>query len=58
MVSMHTSPADAPGRGDAGGMNVMILGLAQALARRGVDDLEFLLDPEREQPRGFLRGEG
>ena len=37
MVSMHTSPADAPGRGDAGGMNVSILGLAQALARRGVE---------------------
>jgi D-inositol-3-phosphate glycosyltransferase len=37
MVSMHTSPADAPGRGDAGGMNVAILALATQLARRGVE---------------------
>ena len=28
MVSMHTSPADQPGSGDAGGMNVVILALA------------------------------
>lgn len=37
MVSMHTSPADAPGRGDAGGMNVAMLALATQLARRGVE---------------------
>jgi D-inositol-3-phosphate glycosyltransferase len=37
MVSMHTSPADAPGVGDAGGMNVAILALAKQLARRGVE---------------------
>jgi D-inositol-3-phosphate glycosyltransferase len=37
MVSMHTSPADSPGRGDAGGMNVAILSLASALARRGIE---------------------
>ena len=37
MVSMHTSPADAPGRGDAGGMNVAILALATGLARRGIE---------------------
>jgi D-inositol-3-phosphate glycosyltransferase len=36
MVSMHTSPADLPGTGDAGGMNVAILALAGQLARRGV----------------------
>jgi D-inositol-3-phosphate glycosyltransferase len=36
MVSMHTSPADTPGIGDAGGMNVAILGLAKQLALRGV----------------------
>lgn len=34
-VSMHTSPADQPGRGDAGGMNVVELGLARALAAQG-----------------------
>ncbi len=37
MVSMHTSPADRPGSGDAGGMNVAILSLATELARRGVE---------------------
>ena len=37
MVSMHTSPAAAPGTGDAGGMNVAILALATQLARRGVE---------------------
>jgi D-inositol-3-phosphate glycosyltransferase len=36
-VSMHTSPADTPGIGDAGGMNVAILGLAKQLALRGVE---------------------
>jgi D-inositol-3-phosphate glycosyltransferase len=37
MVSMHTSPAEVPGRGDAGGMNVSILAVATALASRGVE---------------------
>jgi D-inositol-3-phosphate glycosyltransferase len=37
MVSMHTSPADAPGIGDAGGMNVAILALAGGLASRGLE---------------------
>jgi D-inositol-3-phosphate glycosyltransferase len=36
MISMHTSPDARPGRGDSGGMNVALLGLAQALAHRGV----------------------
>lgn len=36
MVSMHTSPTDAPGSGDAGGMNVVELSTAHALARQGV----------------------
>lgn len=35
MVSMHTSPADRPGSGDAGGMNVYVLETAKALAARG-----------------------
>lgn len=34
-VSMHTSPADAPGYGDAGGMNVVELHQARALAALG-----------------------
>ena len=34
-VSAHTSPAAAPGRGDAGGMNVYILELSRQLASLG-----------------------
>lgn len=34
-VSMHTSPADAPGAGDAGGMNVVELHQAQSLVALG-----------------------
>jgi D-inositol-3-phosphate glycosyltransferase len=37
MISMHTSPADPPGRGDAGGMNVAIVALARQLAGRGLE---------------------
>src|SRR5690606_37960540 len=35
MLSVHTSPLDQPGTGDAGGMNVYVRGLAEALVRRG-----------------------
>lgn len=35
MVSVHTSPLEQPGTGDAGGMNVYVLELSRALARRG-----------------------
>lgn len=35
MLSVHTSPLDQPGTGDAGGMNVYVLELARALARSG-----------------------
>lgn len=35
MVSLHTSPLDQPGTGDAGGMNVYVIELARRLARRG-----------------------
>lgn len=36
MISLHTSPLDQPGTGDAGGMNVYVVELARRLARRGV----------------------
>lgn len=35
MLSVHTSPLEQPGTGDAGGMNVYITELSAALARRG-----------------------
>lgn len=36
MISMHTSPIEQPGVGDAGGMNVYVFNTALQLARRGV----------------------
>jgi D-inositol-3-phosphate glycosyltransferase len=36
MISLHTSPLEQPGAGDAGGMNVYISHLARALAAAGV----------------------
>ena len=37
MISLHTSPLDQPGTGDAGGMNVYVLELARRLAAREVE---------------------
>jgi D-inositol-3-phosphate glycosyltransferase len=36
MISLHTSPLDQPGTGDAGGMNVYVIELSRRLAARGV----------------------
>ena len=35
MLSVHTSPLDQPGTGDAGGLNVYVVELAKRLAERG-----------------------
>lgn len=35
LVSLHTSPSEIPGQGDAGGMNVVVSEAARALSRRG-----------------------
>src|SRR4051794_13454249 len=37
MLSVHTSPLHQPGTGDAGGMNVYIVELAQRLADLGIE---------------------
>ena len=37
MISMHTSPLDQPGTGDAGGMNVYVVELARRLAASGTE---------------------
>ncbi|WP_404819406.1 D-inositol-3-phosphate glycosyltransferase [Streptomyces marincola] len=37
MLSVHTSPLDQPGTGDAGGMNVYIVQLSRQLAAQGVE---------------------
>ena len=37
MVSVHTSPLDQPGTGDAGGMNVYVVELSRRLASAGIE---------------------
>ncbi len=37
MLSVHTSPLDQPGTGDAGGMNVYVVELARQLAAHGIE---------------------
>ncbi|HEV7205879.1 MAG TPA: D-inositol-3-phosphate glycosyltransferase [Jatrophihabitans sp.] len=50
MLSVHTSPLDAPGGGDAGGMNVYIVETARRLAERGVEVEIFTRATSSEQP--------
>ncbi len=37
MISVHTSPLDQPGTGDAGGLNVYVVETAKRLGRRGIE---------------------
>lgn len=37
MISLHTSPLDQPGTGDAGGMNVYVAEVSKRLAARGLE---------------------
>lgn len=37
MISLHTSPLDQPGTGDAGGMNVYVMELARRLAGQDIE---------------------
>ncbi|MBX9244847.1 D-inositol-3-phosphate glycosyltransferase [Actinotalea ferrariae] len=50
MLSVHTSPLDQPGTGDAGGMNVYVTDLARALARRGAEVEIFTRATSSDQP--------
>jgi D-inositol-3-phosphate glycosyltransferase len=50
MLSVHTSPLDAPGGGDAGGMNVYIVETAKRLAERGVEVEIFTRATSSDQP--------
>jgi len=36
-ISLHTSPLDQPGTGDAGGLNVYVVEVAKQLAARGIE---------------------
>lgn len=49
-VSMHTSPLEQPGTGDAGGLNVYVVEVAKGLAQRGTEVDIFTRAVSREQP--------
>ena len=50
MLSVHTSPLEQPGTGDAGGMNVYIVELSRRLAELGVEVEVFTRATSRAQP--------
>jgi len=49
-VSVHTSPLEQPGTGDAGGLNVYVVEVARRLAERGVEVDIFTRAVSRDQP--------
>ena len=49
-VSVHTSPLEQPGTGDAGGLNVYVVEVARLLAERGVEVDIFTRAVSRAQP--------
>jgi D-inositol-3-phosphate glycosyltransferase len=49
-VSVHTSPLEQPGTGDAGGMNVYVVEVAKRLAARGVEVDIFTRASSRHVP--------
>lgn len=50
MLSVHTSPLEQPGTGDAGGMNVYVVELARRLAARGTEVEIFTRATSSSQP--------
>jgi D-inositol-3-phosphate glycosyltransferase len=58
MLSVHTSPLDQPGTGDAGGMNVYVTDLAHALARRGAQVEIFTRATSPRQPEAVRMADG
>nr|WP_232074743.1 D-inositol-3-phosphate glycosyltransferase [Phytohabitans suffuscus] len=49
-LSVHTSPLDQPGTGDAGGLNVYVVEVARRLADSGVEVEIFTRATSRERP--------
>ncbi|GAA1280136.1 D-inositol 3-phosphate glycosyltransferase [Planotetraspora silvatica] len=49
-ISVHTSPLDQPGTGDAGGMNVYIVEVAKRLAELGIEVEVFTRQTARDLP--------
>ncbi|MDQ1485770.1 MAG: D-inositol-3-phosphate glycosyltransferase, partial [Actinomycetota bacterium] len=50
MLSLHTSPVEQPGIGDAGGMNVYVVELSKRLAAMGVEVEVFTRATSRDTP--------
>lgn len=50
MISLHTSPLDQPGTGDAGGMNVYVTEVARRLAQRDIEVDIFTRATASSQP--------
>jgi D-inositol-3-phosphate glycosyltransferase len=50
VLSVHTSPLEQPGTGDAGGMNVYITHTATEMARRGISVEVFTRATSSDQP--------
>jgi D-inositol-3-phosphate glycosyltransferase len=50
LLSVHTSPLEQPGTGDAGGMNVYIVQTALRMARRGIEVEIFTRATSSEHP--------
>ena len=50
VLSVHTSPLEQPGTGDAGGLNVYVVEVAKRLAARGVEVEVFTRAVSRDAP--------
>lgn len=59
MISLHTSPLDQPGTGDAGGMNVYVVEVARRLADRGIEvDIFTRATSSAQEPVVRMSGSG
>lgn len=58
VLSVHTSPLELPGSGDAGGMNVYIREVAEEMARRGVRSDIFTRRTAPDEPGVVEMSEG
>lgn len=58
LISSHTSPLSIPGQGDAGGLNVQVLSLAEELARLGHSVDIITRRTRQEQPPVEITADG
>ena len=58
MLSLHTSPLEQPGAGDAGGMNVYVRSTALELAKLGIEVEIFTRETGQGRPRREVLGDG